>query len=307
MKVGIHIQSANDEKYAAMLRRFANSIEHLGGSAYVNEHSYVAKDYDVDVFFGSWKQRENPWHICKQQIVQNHQLSGRPFVVFETPLVGRGPVSDIMQDECYRVGINGFLADDGFEHVLGSPHDRLDVQCITLPQLKINESGCILVALQIPGDASLRGCNISLWARDTISEIKKYSTKPIILRTPQLPRDYDLSWLTEDIILQQGSHDNLYSTIDSAWCTVTYSSGLAIDSMLRGVPTIACNSANFTYRFGQNDIANVTSPSWPDEISLRQWLADLSYAQWSDEEIANGECWNYIRSKLINKLATRHS
>jgi len=106
--VGIFLESANDDIFKQLLFSMHWGITECGNDAYATYGSDMS-NIDVAVIFGSWKDRPSTWHKCKNKIVS----SGKPFVVIETPLIGRGPVTDILQDSWYRIGVNGFLADTG--------------------------------------------------------------------------------------------------------------------------------------------------------------------------------------------------
>ena len=260
------------------------------------------KNCDVAVIFGSWKDRDTLWHNCKRKIVN----SGKPFVCIETPLIGRGPVSDILEDQWYRIGVNGFLADSGrfFDPNKNYPSNRwkkiskeLNVE---LKPWK-NEGSYIVVALQLPGDASLRGVNITNWAADTVEELRKYTSRHIIVRTPQLDREFDKENILrirsiDGVSLQQGTRENLFHTLDNAYATVSYSSGFGIDSVIRGTPAVAINPGSFAYSLGNNKLSQIEKLSRSE--NREQWLYNLSYAQWSRKEIRDGQAWDHIKRLL---------
>ena len=68
----------------------------------------------------------------------------------------------------------------------------------------------------------------------------------------------------------------------SCHCSITYTSGLAVDSLINGCPTIACNDGNFCYEVSQNDPLEVENIKYFDRS---QWINNLSYCQWDLLEI----------------------
>ena len=159
----------------------------------------------------------------------------------------------------------------------------------------------VIVALQLPGDASLRGTNITEWAADTIEQIRQHTNRPIILRTPQLEREFDRDNIiritrVDGVSIQQGTKENLFATLDDAYATVTFSSGFGIDSVIRGTPTIAMDPGNFAYSLGNNKLSQIENLVRSND--RQQWLNNLAYAQWSRQEIKNGEAWAHIRHQL---------
>lgn len=291
MKISTFITSANNPRFESMLEDFSKAI----GANIVTGKEY--KECDVAVIFGSWKDRNNPWHVVKNSVVKN----AKNFIVFETPLIGRGKVEDIMQDDWYRVGLNGFLANTGKFNNHNKPSDRWEkIQKELGVSLKPwKRSGdYIVLALQIPGDASLQGTDISFWARRRLLSIRCQTEMPIILRTPQLKRPYDLKSITKgvrDVTVQEGTKENLVPTLDDAYCTVTYTSGMGVDSVMNGTPTIAYNPGNFAYDISTRFIDSINSIAYPDR---EQWINNLSYCQWNISEIQEGLPWEHLKEIL---------
>ena len=257
MRVVIYAASANHPKFETLLHDFGNAIatvEDTVDVVYGEQITPWCRDgADLNIIWGSWKDRNTPWHEVKRAVV----AEDTPFLVLETPVMGRKPVKDVMDDTWYRVGINGFLGDTGFHHTVGSPGDRY---------LKMSEEldiaykpwktsgGPIVICLQLPGDASLRGADISQWATMMAHEAKHYTDKQILIRTPQLPRQFDFSGMPDGVLYQEGTAENLQSTMDHASCFVTYSSGVGTDAVINGTPTVAYNSASMVYGIVPNRI-----------------------------------------------------
>ena len=111
MKVTIYGKSANHPRFEQTLMKFATGVIDSGDDAFL---SYDEEYYDCDVavIFGSWKDRDMTHHRVKRNIISK----AKKFIVLETPIIGRGPVKDVMDDDWYRIGIGGFLADTGTFH-----------------------------------------------------------------------------------------------------------------------------------------------------------------------------------------------
>lgn len=304
MKVSVYTKSATDDRIQGVLRAFANGIRSLGHDVIVVE-DYKFKRSDCAVFFGSWKQRPDAHHKLKNEIVYNTDQ----FIVLETPLIGRMPVEEVMKDTWFRVGKNGFLANTGWFNHRNKPSDRWKMIQQSIPQVskkkyRLNKDGHILIALQLPGDASLQGEKIERWMIKTVMEIRKQTRRPIVIRTPQLNRAYDrveMNMLKHipNIIIQRGTADNLVSTLEDSFCAITYSSGLAVDSLINGCPTIAVSKASFAYDITSNKLSNIEFING-DEVfssmipSRKQWLNDLAYTQWNVEELERGLPWIHL-------------
>lgn len=299
MKVTIYSKSANHPKFDRTLMMFATGVIDSGDDCFLSyDETYY--DCDVAVIFGSWKDRDILHHNVKREIISK----AKQFIVLETPLIGRGPVKDVMDDEWYRIGLGGFLADTGTFYRGNKGPDRWDIIRkhfgITLNGSDRKGKDNIVVALQLPQDASLRGASIEKWARDTCLAIRTQSDRPIIIRFPQIPRNWDVPPLEvarklPNVEFQMGTKDNLIPTLQSAHCTVTYTSGFAIDSLLNGTPTIATNPGNFAYSIAPHTVDGIDDIKMPPRD---QWLYNLSYCQWHLTEIENGLPWRHLRQLL---------
>ena len=300
MKVTVYGKSANHPRFEQTLMKFATGVIDSGDDAFL---SYDEEYYDCDVavIFGSWKDRDMAHHRVKRDIVSK----AKKFIVLETPIIGRGPVKDVMDDDWYRIGIGGFLADTGqFYCGNAKPSDRWDILRkhfnIKLPCYDYKKKDNIVVALQLPQDASLRGASIEKWCRDTCLAIRTQTDKPIIIRLPQLQRDWDVEPLEvarklPNVEFQMGTADNLIPTLRNARCTVTYTSGLGVDSLLNGCPTVACNPGSFAYDVAPHTVDHIEEPECP---SRDQWLYNLSYCQWHVSEIENGLPWRHLKQMI---------
>lgn len=298
MDVNVYTDSANDKKFVKMLSDFTIGAKRSGDNIKLVKGNY--QKADVHVIFGSWKDRDILHHNVKRSIVEK----AKKFVCIETPLVGRKAVKNVGDDVWYRVGVNGFLADTGNFNNKNRPSDRwnkvkeeLDVE------LKpYRENGeYILVTLQVPGDASLRGCIIEDWCWEVCHAIRRYSQRPILIRTSQVPKPFNFELLNKlinrlpNIAFQEGTKENLIPTLEQCWATVTYSSGMGIDSYINGIPSFTMDPGNFAYCLGNTNLKYIESPDLPDR---EQWLSNLCYAQWCEYEMQEGKVWNHLKEVL---------
>jgi hypothetical protein len=108
-----------------------------------------------------------------------------------------------------------------------------------------------------------------------------------------------------NISISDTSETSLSQDLNGAYCSISYTSGSAIDSVLHGIPTIAMDPGNFTYEISshfRNEILNVKKATTEQ---VNRWLRKLSYHQWSIEEMQNGKAWEYLYP--IVKLQTEIS
>lgn len=301
MIVGIFLASANHPHYETMLRAFAQGVQAHGDTVFV-ETSSNYRDCDVAVIFGSWKDRQVRHHKLKNLIIEKHHRSAkRPFVVMETPLLGRKME---VEYQWYRVGINHYLNGLADFNNKDMPGDRWHLlrNLFNINVIPYRQSGShITVALQLPGDASLLGTDISEWAVQTVGEIRKYTDRPIRIRPHKLVREYNMTLISgclrqyPSVRYFEPNESMQRDDLTDCWATVTYTSGYAVDSLLAGIPTFAMHSGNLTYEVANHSLAQIEVPQMLDRT---QWLNNLAYAQWSINEMQQGLPWAHLRLKL---------
>jgi len=298
MLLNVYTGSALHAEHKNVLAAFACGAERNGIQVQMVDDEYT--DADMHVIFGSWKERLDTHHKIKKSVVSQSQN----FICIETALVGRQEVKEISDDRYYRVGINGFLADTANFCNKNADDDRwLKIaKDLDLHVKDYRENGdYIIVALQLPGDASLRGLKIEQWVSVVCDELRRQTDRPIIIRKPQLERVFDERTLLrtkkkyKDIRIESGSKANLMPMLSKAWCTVTYTSGFGVDSYIAGVPSFALDTGSFVYELGNTQLCDVEAPALP---CRKHWLSKICYAQWSVEEMAEGDCWQNIAAYI---------
>ena len=273
------------------LQAWSEGLDYLD-LANVATDSIIYKNFGqkLNVFFGSWKHYNTYSHRLKRIIVSQEI----PYICIETSLLGRQKVGEAFTENWFRIGINGFLADTGLFNNFNKPSDRWnmikDMRNIHLEDWQPGNE-YILLALQLPGDASLRGADISKWAYDVCHEIRKMTDFKIKIRKPQLPRDYDDHYLKKivnlkNVEIENGTYENLLPSLKKAKFTCTYTSGLGIDSILSGIPVVVYNKGSFVYNL-RTDLEQAVHNNFnlPDRNQL---LYNLAYCQWNLDEIKLG-------------------
>jgi hypothetical protein len=325
MHIKIFLATANNMQEREILKDFAKGVEswidknsndkekfdhvvrigrwtdfNLDRNQITYEYAEAYKECDVAVFFGSWKPREKGTHLVRTHVAAN----ARRFVCIETPLLNR--VTD-KENSYWRVGVNGFLSQDAHWPELpnNDAKKRLEILNINWDGWKSNPNGHILVALQLPGDASLRGADINDWALRTILDIKQNTKRFVVVRNhplssqrafadhEELARKLLLAGV-QNIRFSDGAEVPWADDLKDAYCTVTYTSGLAIDSVVAGIPTIAYDPGNFAWSISSHSAGEINSVKMADNNKVMSWLKNLAACQWSQAEMRNGTAWQHL-------------
>ena len=260
----------------------------------------ILKKSNLGIFFGSWKPYKTSFHKCKNKVVNSYEN----FIVNETSLLGREKITEAFNENWYRIGLNGFLSNTGKFNNQQMPSDRWELirDKRGIEFLPWNFDGSyILVCLQLPGDASLQGADISQWMFDICNQIRNKCDLPILIRTPQLERNFDQLLLSKtlelkNISLQKGTRENLFESLDNSLFVCTFSSGIGIDALIRGKPVVVSSKASFVYdsRTKLNDAIKCNY----NESNRLKVLSNIAYCQWSLEEIELGLPWKHLMNLI---------
>jgi hypothetical protein len=182
-------------------------------------------------------------------------------------------------------------------HIGQSLHDvdakkRLETLDVQWAGWRNNPDGHILVALQLPGDASLRGADINDWALRTILDIRQNTGRFVVVRNhplssqrafadhEELARKLLLAGV-QNIRFSDGAEVPWSDDLQNAYCTVTYTSGLAIDSVVAGIPTVAYDPGNFAWSISSHSAGEINEVKMVSNDKVSAWLKKLAGCQWS--------------------------
>jgi hypothetical protein len=267
---------------------------------------------DIAVQFGVAKDRVTDHHVTRQSI----KKQAKHIIYVETPVLGR-TINNKNDYEYYRIGIDGFLNDQGLYHddlpvyMQRSIAMRQDLDIPEFPGWKNHLQGHILILLQLPGDASLRGQSLSEWLIDTVDRLRKLGDRRILIRlhptmsqksiaefmseiTPLILKNYNkLSW-------SDGKTSTLAQDLGGAGLAVTYSSGSSVDAILKGVPVVCCDPGCLAYPVATHWIEDIDSLNLPPVHSVTNWLDQLCMSQWTAAEMRRGDVWKHYVSVIEN-------
>lgn len=141
----------------------------------------------------------------------------------------------------------------------------------------------ILLCPSTKKSAKMLNIDNGLWISETISQIKKFSDRKILIRLKPKSRNYR----TYEDTFQQFLDDNKIG------CVIVTNSIAATDAIIHGIPAITLydNAASFVSR---NKISDINNLIYPDRDI---WLQNLALDMCSSEEITNG----YLIDSIFNR------
>ena len=327
-KILVAVNSAANNTEKNVLRAFYAGLEsyffhkyEVDGTDQLLEESGIELDLcydknipecDVGIQFGSTKDRSGDHHVIKQELAKK----ARCLVIVETPLLGRTITNRHAQ---YRVGVNGFLHGQGrfFDdsHMIKGRFAELreKYEIPDFPGWKKRSKGAIMIPVQLPGDASLRGTRMSEWLMDTVDEIRSVTDRAIVIRThPAMSDRGNQEFFGEIAPMLFKNHSGLHwsdgrvrtlkQDFDRCEVCVSFSSGISVDAVLAGIPVIATDQGNFAWPISSHDLDQVLDPEFTPRGQIEEWLEGLANSQWSTQEMRSGLTWQQIEPLIRKEL-----
>jgi hypothetical protein len=238
--------------------------------------------------------------------------SGKPFIVAEAPVFRRNMKQSGCPGAYHRFSWTSYFQNEGNYCNKDSPPDRWNriqaEQKITIKDWRTT-GDYVLLILQRPGDSSLKNLlekhgSYENFLTFTLNEIKKYTNRPIRVRMHPLRQDRQLEALKNfdvDISIntlgsRQGhgvteGGDGLYKDFKDAYAVVGFNSNALTESICEGIPTFSMCSSSMAWDCSNKDLSQIESPELFDR---QQWLYNLGYCQWREDEIAQGTPWFHL-------------
>jgi hypothetical protein len=199
---------------------------------------------------------------------------GKPVIVLE--------VGNLIRNKTWKIGINGINLGSYFNKQ-GNDSSRADQLGIHLKDWT-NTGQHILICGQ--HENSQQWSNqppMNLWVEQTISTLKQHTDRPIVFRPhPRYPVR-----LRGSVTVNNDAFDR---AIQQSWAVVGWNSNPGIQAVINGVPAFV-GSASLAAPVANLDLKLIENPNRPER---QQWLNDLCWTEWTQEEMEQG-----IPQKLI--------
>jgi hypothetical protein len=220
------------------------------------------------------------------QVVYNHYRSqNKPVFILEVGNLCRGITWRVSLNHVNRLG------------VFGTPDIDVNRPAKLGIELRNNEPATdILIACQRQDSLQWQGQS-SRWIQETIDEIRKYSTRPIVIRPH--PR-YPINIKLDNVSIQQplpvrGTYDDFDLDYSKFYCVVNHNSGPSVQAAIAGIHTI-CDRSSLAWPVGIEhwQLEN------PPIKNRNDWFINLCHTEYLVEEIAQGIPLKILQKVLIS-------
>ncbi len=267
---------------------FIKSVRDAGDQVVLNKSTNA----DVAVIWSVlWRGRMEQY----KKIWNEYRSKGLPVIVIE--------VGGLRRNHSFKIGINGINRDADFAN------QTFDDKRWPLFKHKLtpwNPTGeMIVICGQHDASEQWKGLpRMEQWIVKQIREIRKYTTRPILVR----PHPRNLIQFKEsdfeNVKLRLPRRDyktyddtDFKMTLERTWAVVNHSSNPAMEAVIRGVPVFVSESS-LCHDVGNTSLADINTPAMPNRSKWANWL---SYTEWFKEEIEAGLPWSRLKKRQEEK------
>ena len=267
---------------------FVKSLEDAGETVYLNKSANA----DVAVIWSVlWRGRMEQY----QRIWRQYRDSGKPVIVIE--------VGGLRRNQSFKIGINGINRDADFAN---QEYDDKRWPLFKHELRPWNPTGDIIVICgQHNASEQWKGLpRMENWIVQQITEIRKYTTRPILVRPhPRNQISFDPKKF-DNIKIRMPKRDyktyddtDFKKTLERTWAVVNHSSNPAMEAVIKGIPVFVSESS-LCHDVGNTKLVDINTPAMPNRLS---WANQLAYTEWFEDEIEQGLTWARIKKRLEEK------
>jgi len=272
-----------------VFEKFITSLENSGEQVFVNQRVH---DADVAVIWSVlWQGRMRKY----KEIWDRYRNANKPVIVIE--------VGGIKRNETWKIGINGINREADFANQ-NIDNNRWKKFHIDLKPWKQTGENIIICGQHDTSHQWRNNPPMSKWFDEQITEIRKYTDRPIVIRPhPRNRVTIDVKKYKGVTMVEPRRDMNTYDDTDlaerlkSAWAVVSHSSNPAMMAVFAGIP-VYVSEASLSYEVGNHSFTNINNPAMPDR---QQWANRLAHTEWWPDEIQNGLPWSRIKQRLQEK------
>lgn len=300
---GIPKKSRNQSK-RQILTTFADGARAVGDQVVLVEDNRIV-NCDVAVIQGYVHEgsRQAPHLMIRRNAIDHQKQHGKHSVIIDSNLYQFLNPDD--QDRYLRYGLDGIFANDAWYFDKKRDLTRWDKIKLSYGFQERNWSSgnSILVCLQRNGGWSMSGRGAMDWAIQTVSEIRAYTDRPIIVRG----HPGDQHTLTEfdvrpwaNVHKQHPKEMPLRKQLAKTHATVTYNSSPGVASILYGTPVFVTDPIPERSQCWPICNTNLKNIETPELFDRQDFYHKLAQCHWKLDEVGIGDAWRFMRDRLPN-------
>ena len=288
-----------------ILTKFITGVNAVGDTGIIHD-GYNIIDCDVGVIQG-WQheQGKHGLHLKLRQSVIDQQIQQKKYVCTADSNLFLYATQSNSPHHYLRYSFNGIFPNTGI-YFDNNPDPKRWIQIskdlnINLEDYKSTGKN-IVICLQRDGGWSMNGDNLFNWTVRIITDIRKHTDRPIILRphpgdkkgvTTYIPELIKL-FKNDSLIKISNQNTNLQEDLKNAWAVVNYNSSSIVGPIIQGYHAFITDPI-------RSQCAEVSNTDFsliekPKTFDRQKWLERISMFHWKFSELENGNAWRHIRN-----------
>jgi hypothetical protein len=165
---------------------------------------------------------------------------------------------------------------------------------IVLKDWKTNSKN-ILICTQRNGGWSMKGFDVVAWLEQTVTTVRKYTDRPIIVRPHPGDKNAVQYLNSKDPRWTISSAENITDDFASAWAVITFNSSPGVAAAIEGIPVFVTDPTpqiSQAYDVANTDLSLIETPKTFDR---QAWIEKISMSHWSFADLKTGKAWEHIR------------
>ena len=285
-----------------IILRFIEGVQKSGDDGVLNNNRTIIP---ADIaFIQGWVHEgsgDSPHLMVRKQVVQHQKISRKHTLVVDSNLFN---YVDGNQNKSYlRYSFDGVFpttANYFWDNVDPSRWIQISRdQNISLKDWR-TKGNHILICTQRPGGWSMKGLDVNQWLNMTIGELKKYTDRPIVVRSHPGAKGSkeSVSVNNRQGLYTVSNNQFIRDDFKNAHAVITYNSSPGVAAAIEGIPVFVTDPnprISQAYEVSNHRLELIESPNMPDR---QAWVEKLSMSHWSLEEARSGQAWNHIKQYI---------
>lgn len=287
-----------------IISRFISGVQKTGDDGYLQQARTMI-DCDV-AFIQGWVHQgsdNSPHLLVRKSVIQTQLIKRKHTLVVDSNLFNYSDPAN--KDRYLRYSFDGVFpttANYFWDEVDPNRWKQISRdQHISLKDWR-NKGDHILICTQRPGGWSMAGLDVNQWLNNTIAEIRKYSDRPIVVRSHPGAKGSKESVASNNkqSLYSVSSNKLIVDDFRNAHAVITYNSSPGVAAAIEGVPIFVTDPnprISQAFEVSNHNLALIETPAMPER---QQWVEKISMSHWNSEEAASGQAWQHIKKFISN-------
>ena len=261
----------------------------------IDRHQYVKSNFAM-IFAYKSEGTDTPNHKFREEVVKKHNDN----IFFVDSNVLKSYENDIRYFRFPKCSIHPHEANYMIDGDKSRNNQVIKDMNIEIKPWRTDGKHICLFLNRGIGGFSTFGKPCYEWAKETVEEIRKYSDRPILIRShrhagtsPQLTEDKkNLDYILsnhKDITHTELGKTNIHDDLKNAWACVVHTSTSGAVALLEGIPMFATHEACFSYQWSAGKLSDIENPIMKDRIDFITYYAN---SHWNLDEVKKGLLWS---------------